>query len=378
MPKVLFCASTLSHINRFHLPYLKLFRDRGWEVHVAAPGSEPPQYADFFHPLPMKKDFLSAGNLRAVGRLVRLIKDNRYQLMLTHTALAGAVGRAALILAGKGETKAIHTVHGYLFGENSSLAGKVLYGLPELLCKSVTDCLVTMNREDARIAKKLIRRGGAVESVPGMGVDGRRFIPPSDAEKKKARAALSIPGSACVLVYAAEFSKRKNHMELIRAMKTIVHSCPDAILLLCGTGALELKLKKTVEKLGLAGNIRFLGWRDRMEKVYAAADLAVSPSVSEGLPFNIVEAQLCGLPVVVSRVKGHEDLVSEGQNGWTYPPGDPGALARTVVQALGGENRGEKQGAAAAESAKAYTLAKAFPANSTVYEKILRNKPEQR
>ena len=237
MPKVLISASTLSHLQRFHLPYLKYFRDRGFEVHAAIPGQEAPEYAQILHTIPMEKSLLSPRNLRAVFLLRGNLRKERFALILTHTALAGAVVRLALFLAGKGNTKTVHTVHGYLFWKGCGGLNTLRYRLPERMLRGVTDCLITMNGEDAAAARSLVRKGGLLFQVPGMGADEDRFRPASQDARRTAREALSLPETAYVLVYAAEFSRRKNHIELLRAMEQIVREAPQAVLLLCGQGS---------------------------------------------------------------------------------------------------------------------------------------------
>lgn len=372
MPKVLISASTLSHLQRFHLPYLKYFRDRGFEVHAAIPGQEAPEYAQILHTIPMEKSLLSPRNLRAVFLLRGILRKERFDLILTHTALAGAVVRLALFLAGKGNTKTVHTVHGYLFWKGCGGLNTLRYRLPERMLRGVTDCLITMNGEDAAAARSLVRKGGLLFQVPGMGADEDRFRPASQDARRTAREALSLPETAYVLVYAAEFSRRKNHIELLRAMEQIVREAPQAVLLLCGQGDTLAEMHGEAARLGIEEAVRFLGFRDRMEEIYPACDIAVSSSISEGLPFNVIEAQLCGLPVAASRIRGHTDLILDGENGRLYRPGESGALARIVLEILQSPDRGANLGRRALETVPAFTLKPAFRANTAAYEAALR------
>lgn len=370
MPRVLICASTSVHINNFHLPYLEYFKKQGFETHVAVPDSSDIKHADVTYRVPITKSFFSPRNIKSAFMLRNIIRSNGYDLILTHTALAGAVCRLGVFLAGKGKTRVIHTVHGYLFWKGCGPAKMLAHYVPEYLLRGVTDCLITMNAEDTQFAQKLVKKGGSVIKVSGMGVDADRFRPYDDNDKKASREKLSIPENSYVIVYAAEFSKRKNHMELIRAMKTVVMALPDAQLLLCGTGALLERAKAETERLGLTGNIRFLGWQNKLEEIYGACDLAVSPSKGEGLPFNILEAQLCALPAVASEIRGHTDLIEHGVNGFFYPPGDFKALAGEIIRILSSPDKGRSQGLAARKSAMSYTLPVAFKENTEAYMRI--------
>lgn len=369
--KVLICASTTSHINNFHLPYLNFFKDQGFEVHVAVPGKELQQDVDFLHNIPITKNILSINNLLAIMELRDVFKANNFEIMLTHTTLAGFIARLALLLAGKRNTKVINTVHGYLFWNGCGTVKKLIYYLPEYFLRNITDCIITMNDEDTITANKLVNRSGFVEQVPGMGVDSKRFSVASESEKILARQKLSINDDAFVIVYAAEFSKRKNHIELIQAMSQIVTNVPDAILLLCGTGEMQEEITAEVKRRSLNDNVRFMGWCKDMEDIYRACDIAVSTSKSEGLPFNIIEAQLCNLPVVASKIRGHIDLIQDGENGWLYSPGNPKELSRKVLNIINSPDRGNKQGKAAGGSAVKYSLPYAYPANIKIYKKFI-------
>lgn len=371
MTKVLICASSAVHINNFHLPYLKYFKEQGLEVHVALPEAGAIEYSDYTHAIPMSKHILSPKNISAVRKLRRVIHENDFELIFTHTALAAMVGRVSVLLAGKKTVKVVNTVHGYLFWNGCGLLRRIIYYLPERLLRGVTDCVVVMNEEDAVTARKMVKKGGLVAKVPGMGVDADRFVPVCVEGKRAARQELSIPDGAYVLAYAAEFSKRKNHSELLQAMSKIKNAVPDVLLLLCGTGALQDKIESEAKRLDLSGNVRFMGWCGQMEKIYAACDLVVSTSRSEGLPFNIVEAQMCALPVVASNIRGHRDLITDGQNGWLYEPGSPGKLADAVIGIYDRPDRGQKQGAAASLSTKKYSLKAAFEENTGIYRKIM-------
>jgi glycosyltransferase EpsD len=371
MQKVLICASSASHINNFHLPYLKYFSEQGLEVHVAVPERGAIEYSDSIHEIPMSKHILSPKNIFAVCRLSRVIRKNHFDLIFTHTALAALVGRISVLLAGKKTARVVNTVHGYLFWNGCGFLRRIIYYLPERLLKGVTDCIIVMNGEDAVTARKLVKAGGLVVKVPGMGVDAGRFVPVSEKKKRAARRELSIPDHAFVLVYAAEFSKRKNHSELLKAMTKVKHAVPDVLLLLCGTGNLRNKIESEAKRFGLSDSIRFLGWCGHMEKIYSACDLVVSTSRSEGLPFNIVEAQMCALPVVASDIRGHRDLIKDGLNGWLYRTGSPGELAETIIRIYNSPDRGEKQGAEASFSAKKYSLEAAFEENTGIYREMM-------
>lgn len=313
MKKVLFCASTLSHLMNFHLPYLKDFRDRGYEVWIAA-GKGKSRFLPYAHhqvDLPLCKSFFSPQNIRAIFQTRRLMLDEGFDCVSTHTTLASAVVRAAALLLPRKRRPKIYCVcHGYLFGEGDGLK-KWAYLLPEKLCAPVTDVLMVMNREDEAIAGR--HRLGRREPVflHGMGLDMSAFPALAPAEREAGRRELGFGPEEKLLIYAAEFSKRKNQAALLRAFAKAAPAVPSLQLLLAGEGAALEECKALAEELGIAGRVRFLGYVTEMERLYPLCDGAVSSSRIEGLPFNIMEAMACGLPVIASRIKGHVDLLGE-------------------------------------------------------------------
>ena len=108
-----------------------------------------------------------------------------------------------------------------------------------------------------------------------------------------------------------------------------------------------------------------------MEDIYKVCDLAVSSSISEGMPFNIIEAQLCALPVVASKIRGHTDLIEHGVNGRLYPPGNPEGLARMIMDAIISPDKSKALGQSARKSAMNYTLPIAFEENTRAYMSVL-------
>ena len=114
-----------------------------------------------------------------------------------------------------------------------------------------------------------------------------------------------------------------------------------------------------------------------MGPLYALADAAVSASRSEGLPFNVMEAMYFGLPVVASAVKGHEDLVREGETGLRFPWGDADACARAVGSLAAAPKLCRSMGRAGAEAAEAYRLERVLPQVMEAYRAVLPELPAQ-
>ena len=349
--KMLYVASTMRHLNDFHMSVITGLVEARCELHLACRDADLLSNEYSRIEIPFSKNFFSIGNIQAFLRLRSLMTSENFDIISTHTALAGFVTRMAVkTINAKKRPCCVHTAHGYLFGKNSRVSGRFTYFL-ERLCASVTDIIMTMNAEDNNYAKKLVKKNGRVAAIWGMGVDLSRYFPAEQDEKKKLRDKLNLPDGVLIFC-AAEFSRRKNHESLIRAMPIILKELPKAYLLLAGDGARLEKIRRLTIRLGLADNVIFLGYLKDTSPYLRACDLAVSASFSEGLPIGIAEAIACELPVAASRVKGHIDLLSPNS---LFNPRSPDEAARRCVEAIRAfesSDRGEDRVISKEEAAK--------------------------
>lgn len=307
MSRLLYVASTARHIQDFHLPILTWLSKAGHTVTVGCRGANALTGPFAILEVPFAKSFTAPDNITALSLLTDCLKDNAYDVLSTHTALAGFVARTALRMSKARHTHCVHTAHGYLFGAPASLSGRATW-LFEQACRGVTDDILTMNARDTQQAAHLVKRGGQVYPTNGMGVDGTQYYPVSEAERLHLRTALHLPKGS-LLFYAAEFSQRKNHQALLRALPEVLRLKPDVRLLLAGDGALRLEVERLSERLGVRDRVVFLGYVADTAPYLQACDAAVSVSLSEGLPLGLMEALACGVPVAASDVKGHIDLL---------------------------------------------------------------------
>lgn len=371
-PKLLFLASTRSHIVNFHRPYLRALREQGWTVHGAWAGEEEslPELDGHFL-LTLEKKMTSPANFRAARLLRDRIRREGYHTVIVHTSLAAFFARFAL-LGMKNRPRVINMVHGYLFDDDSGRARGALMLGAELLTAPVTDLLLTMNRWDFNMAREK-KLGTEVAFIPGIGVDFSRLDSQRSGAPDLMRRTLDIPEDAFVLIYPAEFSGRKNQQLLIRAMASLPK---EVMLVLPGKGDLLEECKALARTLGLEDRIRFPGHVGNVGAWYEMADAAVSSSRSEGLPFNIMEAMHAGLPVAATAVKGHTDLIEEGVTGLLFPFGDVDACARQISALLADRARARAMGEAASRAVEQYSLREVFPKVMEQYGKILTPVPE--
>ena len=271
-PNVLFVASTFSHIRNFHRPYLREFIRRGWQVDIACGGEEisVPEARRSIH-IPLEKSMTSPKNLTATRLLRQEILTEKYALISCHTALAAFFVRLA-VMGMKRRPLVVCISHGYLFDDDTSAAKRLLLAGAEKLTAPVTDLLMTMNGWDTQYAQKH-RLGKAVRYIPGMGVDFSRMDPYLLGTDDTLRTELGFGPEHFLLVYAAEFSARKNQSTLLHALTQLPE---QVVLLLPGNGTLLEECKALAQHLGVAHRVVFPGHVSEMPRWYAAADAAVA------------------------------------------------------------------------------------------------------
>ena len=344
MKKVLFVATLVkNHIAEFHLPYLKLFQDMGWQTAVAAKNDyENPAdcvipHCDVFYDVPFERSPLKKGNLTAYRRVKRIIREGGYDIIHCHTPVGAAVARLAARKARKNGSKVIYTAHGFHFYKGAPWLNWLVYFPVEWLLSPLTDVLITINREDYERAKRLLRAKKVVY-IPGVGIDTARFR--GNAEKGAAlRRELGIPDEAAVLLSVGDLNKNKNHRAVLEALARMENR--NLHYVVCGRGPLKEELETFAREKGLADRVRFMGYRDDIPAFYAMADVFVFPSFREGLSVSVMEAMASGLPIVCSRIRGNTDMVEDGVNGYLMEPGNPDSIAGALRRLEDGGKREE-------------------------------------
>lgn len=309
MKKVLFTATVDSHILHFHIPYLKMFKENGYEVHVATSEDGEIPYCDVKHKVSFERSPIKINNLKAIKQLKKIISEEKFDIIHCHTPMGGVVTRLAARTARKNGTRVIYTAHGFHFYKGAPLLNWLVYYPIEKFLSRYTDTLLTINQEDYDIAKKKFH-AKEIKLVHGVGVDKSRFDYTMAPEEKKAyRESVGVDENDFVVIQVGELNENKNQLMSIEAVRKLVHEKPDTKLLLIGTGKLKDFYKRKIEEYSLNNNIFELGYRKDIPQLLKISNLCISTSKREGLPVNIIEAQMSGLPVVATDCRGNRDLV---------------------------------------------------------------------
>lgn len=317
MKKVLFTAKVDQHIINFHLPYLKYFKELGYEVHVASHGNKTIPYVDKKIEIPLIQ---SPKDIKQIMRAYAIIKDLTksfdYTLVHCHTPIIGVMTRLVMMLERNKATKVVYTAHGFHFYKGAPLSHWLIYLPIEKYLAKHTDLLITINEADYQNALRYRFKAKKIKLVHGVGIDLTQYAPDLFESQAEIRARHHYKDSDFILIYVAELNENKNQTLLIEMIDVVKREIPDIKLLLVGDGPDEAYYQEMVADRNLNEEIKFLGFREDVAELLKLADLSVSASNREGLPVNILEGMAMKKPLIVTNVRGNRDLVTHKQNGF--------------------------------------------------------------
>lgn len=378
MKKVLFVATVVkTHIMEFHIPYLKMFKEMGWETAVAArndyenPADCVIPYCDIYYNIPFERNPLKPGNLKAYKELKHIIDEGEYDIINCHTPVGAMLTRLAAKQARKQGTKVFYTAHGFHFYKGAPAINWILYYPVEKWLSRYTDVLITINKEDYERAKTF--KAGKVCYVPGVGIDLKKFNA-GYVNKEQKRKEIGVSADDFVLLSVGELIPRKNHEVVIRALSVLkrLDKLNHIEYVICGRGAYEADLRKLAEELDVADHVHFLGYRNDISEICNCADLFVFMSHQEGLPVALMEAMACGLPAVCSNIRGNTDLIEDGVTG-LLANNTPEEVAQSISKMKSDTALRNRVASAALQKIKQFDLSSVEDEMSKIYGGGVRN-----
>jgi glycosyltransferase involved in cell wall biosynthesis len=261
----------------------------------------------------------------ALRKLTALCLAERYDVVHTHSAKAGALGRLA---AHRADVPLIvHTYHGFPFHEFQNPLRKAAYIAIERRLATITDAVLAIG---SGVATEALRRGLATPSTVRTiaPVVEAVTVPKTEESRAAARAALGIGDASLVIGTVGRIDYQKAPEHLIAAIARLRHRDPMAVWIGSGPGLAEAR--ELVRRAGLLDRFVFPGERSDVASLLPAFDVFAMASRYEGLPCAVVEAMRCGIPVVATAVNSLPDLVIPGESGVLVPPGRPDLLAAAI------------------------------------------------
>lgn len=329
MKKVLFISNS-SGFSIFNAPYMEWFKKIGWQVDNASPGRDTGE-VDNQYDIAISRSPLSFSNIKAYKALKEIIDREKYDIIHVHTPMGAVLGRLAARSARKIGCKVIYTAHGFHFFKGAPLKNWLLYYPIEKLLAKYTDALVTINKEDYKRAIKGNLAAGPIYHIDGVGVNLEKFHRLTQEETVKIRTSLNLKSSDFVGLFIGQFIKRKNHVFLIEALPEIIKRVPHFKMVFAGSGDTLDSCKALAKSLGVEAATLFLGPRNDIPDLCGMADIHISSSVQEGLAVGNMEAMATGKPLVISDIRGHQEVCDDGFNGFLFKLGDKEKLIESIV-----------------------------------------------
>ena len=300
-------------------------------------------------------------DIRAFLSIRRAIREYQPDIVHTHTAKAGLLGRIAAVACRV--PIRVHTFHGHLLRGYFGRLMTYGVGLVEGFLARRTTALVAVGE---RVRDELLDVGvGQVDQYvvipPGVAIDE----PP---DRASARAELDLPAEPPVVLFVGRLTAVKRPDRLIEAMGLVLEAIPNAILVVAGEGDRLEETRSLAEPLG--SSVRFLGWHQNVVRLYAAADCMVLASDNEGMPVTLIEAAMAGVPSVTTDVGSAREVVVDQVTGLVVSA-NAMALADGLVRLLSSSNRREMGAAARNRALTAFSSERLISDHLELYEDLL-------
>jgi len=370
--RILIVATSDIHLQVFHLPYIKLLQEKGYQVDAAVEIRGNGQVAGINHlyNLPFKRTLFTAKLIKAYLGLKEIINNGNYDVIHCHTPIPAALTRLAAKQARIKGTKVLYTAHGFHFYKGAPLSYWLTYYPIEKWLSRYTDAIVTINKEDYDVVKTKFKRTVAYH-INGIGVDLSRFKSLANTDKDQIKHSVGLPENAFTLLYAANFITRKNHQFIINCLPELKKEIPALKVLFAGSGILIDKMKKQVKILGLEDTVHFMGFYKDINRLLAITDVAISASKQEGLGLALAEAMICNVPVVATKDRGHNELIKHGESGLLFTQNSKKEFIKNIVMLYNNPQQAMMLSSCATKEINKFSIANSLTAMNTIYDKYL-------
>ncbi|HOX87231.1 MAG TPA: glycosyltransferase [bacterium] len=274
----------------------------------------------------MKRDLSLSDDLQAIWKLICLIKKEKPQIVHTHTAKAGTLGRIAALICGV--PVVVHTFHGHVFYGYFSPLKTRLFILVERVLSLMSDQIIAISESQAAdLVQKYKVVSSKKVSVIRLGFHLQRYQSDRSPWLKKQ---LGIGTDSALAAVIGRLVPIKNLPMAIGAIKLLVDRGRDVHLCIVGDGDEHERLNRLVQESELQDRVHFMGWITEINRVYCGIDMLLQSSLNEGTPISILEAMAAKVPVISTPVGGVPDLIQEGISGFLCETDNPHDMARQI------------------------------------------------
>jgi glycosyltransferase involved in cell wall biosynthesis len=279
----------------------------------------------------------------ALGRLVRLLREGRFDILHSHLFRADIYAGLAVARLGERRPLLVSTRHNDDRFFLNPFVGLVHYGV-----SARQDLIIAISDHIARFTvSRGVRHPERVRRVyHGLEPPVTQAL---EREGQHIRQELGIGPDAFLVGNVGRLALQKGQRHLIAAMPLLLERVPRARAIIAGGGDLEDYLRVLASDMGVAERVHVLGPRKDVPALMHAVDVFVMPSIWEGFGLVLLEAMAAGRPIVASRVATIPEVVADGETGLLVPAGDPLALADALAQLAEDPDRAARMGEAGRE-----------------------------
>jgi glycosyltransferase involved in cell wall biosynthesis len=312
---------------------------------------------------------------RSIRRLTAILRKERPHILHTHTAKAGALARAAALVAGNARPPiVVHTFHGHVLKGYFGPGRTAFFRRVERTLARYSDVLVAVSPEvrDELVDNGIAPRDKFTIIRLGIPLDQRLNDETSELDY---RHLYGIPKDAFVVGWVGRMTGVKDTNAILEIVRATRARGVDAVLCLVGDGPDRGRLEQVAHDLGIARATYFVGYQPDVAGYYRLFDAFLLPSVNEGTPVSAIEALASGTPVVATRVGGVPDVVRDQVDGFLVEPGDTDAAADRLAELAGDPELRQRLGSSGRQYARErYSVDRLVDDVDRLYRALLRAK----
>ncbi|UCF27893.1 MAG: glycosyltransferase family 4 protein [Chloroflexota bacterium] len=308
-------------------------------------------------------------NIKAVTDLRKIMVEGDFDIVHTHSSVAGVVGRLAAYIARI--PVIIHHVHGWGLHEKMSTFSKFLYLNLERLCARFTNQLIVVSKTDI---KKGLDYRIADENKFALiynGIDQERFE--QTVNESQIRKELGLKPDSDLVGMIGRLDEQKNPLDFIRAAAIVADNYQNVQFVFIGDGPLRNESERLIKELNLVDKFFLLGYRDDVTRIIPVLKITALSSLWEGLPIVFLEALCAGKPIVANDVDGAQEIVIDGETGYLVTPGEPSEMAEKILTLLNDDSLCHDMASIAKQRSEYYSVDRMVSEIEQLYKDQLKN-----
>ncbi|TKH00643.1 glycosyltransferase family 4 protein [Peribacillus simplex] len=376
MKRCLIVTTVDSTIKAFLLPHIELLMKNGVKVDVASNIREnsvllASKINGQIIRIPFSRKIKDKDNVRSFFIMRKLLKKNNYDFIHVHTPIASFLTR----MAARKSENIIYTAHGFHTNDNGSTLSNSIFLFSEKLAAKKTKELIVMNKHDYNLAKNKIKLND-ITMVNGVGVDtnifSRKNVTFDISQLKKLREELSLKPNDLVVTHIAELNNNKRQIDVVNAAKSVKERYENVKFLLVGKGENIHHIKSVIEAYNLEDTVKILGYRNDIDMLLNITDIGLLVSLREGLPRSVMEMMAMEIPVIVTDIRGNNDLIEDSIEGFCVPIKRPDLISEKLLFLNENKDSRENMGKKGRESIlRKFSLEKVLADMENIYSKYI-------